>query len=117
MLSATIPTKIAASHSMPLMKRSAKFFLPVSKAPPEGRARAAARGPPAVNRALERGLVLLQVGLERIHHLLRVGAGLLHALGPQRFTAADGLAPGIELVGRELVDLVARLRQFLVAAE
>src|SRR6478672_2629057 len=109
MLRATRPTKMAASHSIVLMKRSAKFCFFMAS---PGKARAAlpcGRRGPGEGRGLLRGLVLDQARLQAFHHLLRILARLLHALGPLVLHRRHGLVPGLELVGRELVDLVAAL--------
>src|SRR5437016_11218045 len=97
MLSATIPTKMAASHSMALMKRSAWFFFKRSPRPSHRR------------------LVLHQRLPERVQHLLRVAAGLLHAFGPLAFDRHDRGTPRLQLFGRELVDLVTGLGRDLRA--
>src|SRR5690242_13976720 len=89
MFSATTPTKMAASHSMPLMKRSAKFLRAVFKRTPPGGVPARTARP--ARWASERRLVLAQGLLERVQHLLRIGAGLLHALGPLAFHGRDGI--------------------------
>src|SRR6478752_2040085 len=101
MFNATIPTNMAASHSIVLIILSMTFSLRFVIASPPYARQSACRS--------QRGLVLGQAGLERVHHRLRVLAHLLHALGPLRLAGRRGLAPGVELLGRELVDLVAGL--------
>src|SRR4051812_19794749 len=97
MLSATMPTKVAAHHSMASMMRSIAWR------------RGPARGLAASFMARVRSdarLVLRDRAAQRFHHPLRVDAGLRRAIGPRRLGGRDRLAPGIELLRRELVRLV-----------
>src|SRR5690349_18749376 len=103
MSAATIPTKIAASHSMAWMIRSAS----VSRRKVWVRGRVTAS---------QRRLVLHERFAQAVEHLLRVGTGLLRALGPLVGDGRDGLAPRVDLLGRQLGHLVTRGRPDLRAA-
>ena len=62
MLRATMPTKMAASHSMPLMKRSAKFFFMESRSS-RGRPALAAGTAPGGRRAYRAALYFTRLAL------------------------------------------------------
>src|ERR1019366_10319540 len=95
MFAATIPTKVAAHHSIASMMRSIELRRDATS---------------------EAGLVLRDRRLERFHHRLGVVAGLGGARGPLRFGRRDRLAPRLELLGSELVDHVSGLGGELGAA-
>src|SRR5512143_1943458 len=97
MSAATMPTNVAAVHSMTWMMRSATLRRGVVM---EGSMRARASPPERVRRGAttarlprqrarrraprnsHRGVVLHQALVQAVEHLLRIGAGLLGALGP-----------------------------------
>src|SRR5262245_28972662 len=83
MLSATIPTNSAASHSIALMKRS----------PAAPFAAALSLVGDAISGS-QRRVELGEAGLQRVEHGLRVLADLLDAFGPLRLDRRGRLAPG-----------------------
>src|SRR6266852_9557431 len=109
---ATMPTKIAASSSIASMNRSMRLRRG-GKLPP----RALGSATVSLTQAgLVRRLVLGQIGLERGQRLVGIDAGALGALGPLRGQRRRRLAPGGELLGGELIDLVSRFFLDLGAA-
>src|ERR1700709_1808886 len=96
MFSATMPTNSAASHSMVLIIRSMTLVARFVMAAPAGAFTS------------ERGVVLLEAGLQTIHHHRWILGALLPAVAPLGVDRRDRLAPGVELLGRQLVDLVPR---------
>src|SRR5258706_11739782 len=89
MLAATMPTKVAAHHSIASMKRSIGLrFVSVDG---EAAAMGSNRG------LLERRLVLGDVGLERLHHRLGVEADLARGGFPLRLHRGHRLVPRVAL--------------------
>src|SRR5258708_12938759 len=112
MSTATMPTKIAASSSMPSMNRSMRLRrggLP----PPCALGSAIVSVTPA---DLVGRLVLAQVTFEVRQRLVRIDAGALGALGPLRGQRRGRLAPAGELLAGELVHLLPALFLYLRAA-
>src|SRR3954463_2931225 len=102
MFSATMPTKVAAHHSIASMNRSIAL---------RGSAAFGFAAASVViglrTRRSKAGLVLRDRRLQRVHRLLGIAARLRDLLGPLSLQRRDRLAPGIGLLGAELVRLVA----------
>src|ERR1700722_10694202 len=112
MSTATMPMKIAASSSIPSMKRS--MALRRGGAPPP---RAPGSATISVMRAgLVGRLVFPQIVLEISQGLIGIDADALGALGPLRGQRCRCLAPRGELLGFELIELVPGLFLDLGAA-
>src|SRR5262245_21983059 len=118
MFSATMPTKPAAIHSIVSMNRSihARFM---SAPAADDKAKARRMGPPRVGcelRSFRQRVVLLQRGTQFAKHRVRIAAVLLDALAPGLGQRFGGFLPQADLLGRQLVDLVAGFGLDLVDA-
>src|SRR5262249_52273164 len=109
MSAATMPTKKAASSSIPSMKRSIRLprltpgagFTSVAGMPtPRSSCRA---------QASVRGLVLSERLLELLHDGVGIAAGLAHVVDPLLLQRLGRLLPFLELRVGDRIDLVARL--------
>src|SRR5262249_53176769 len=102
MSAATSPTNKAAIASIVSMMRSMTLRF---TAPPYGR--------PGASQA---GAVLGDAVLELLVDLVRVAARLGHGVGPLLVQRGDHRLPGLELVGRQRIDLVPGRGEHLAPA-
>src|ERR1700741_325140 len=99
MSAATMPTKNAASSSIPSMKRSIRLTRRAGFTSVAG----------MMPRVSVRGLVLSERLLELFHNGAGVAAGLAHVVAPLLLQRLGRFLPFLELRASDRIDLVARL--------